>query len=276
MTVGRRTGMVPNAEEATPVVSNIPTFPDLAGKVAVVTGGSRGIGAETCRFFAANGMKVAVSGRDKDAIGSVLEDVRAAGAEATGIVADCTDQEAIARLRDTAEQELGPIDVLAAFAGGDMGLPPTGEVTEEEWRSVLDHNLTATFLTVKAFLPKMIERRAGSIITMSSATGRLPGYASIAYATAKAGILMFTRRTAMDVGKHNVRVNCIAPSAILTERNKERIPEEIREQVAAEQFSLARWGTPADCANAALFLASDASSWITGETTDVAGGKVMI
>lgn len=258
------------------MVSNIPTFPDLAGKVAVVTGGSRGIGAETCRFFAANGMKVAVSGRDKDAIGSVLEDVRAAGAEATGIIADCTDQEAIGRMRETVEQELGPVDVLAAFAGGDMGLPPVGEVTEEQWRAVLDHNVTATFLTVGAFLPGMIERRRGSIITMSSAAGRLPGYASSAYATAKAAILMFTRRTAMEVGEHYVRVNCVAPSAILTERNKERIPEGIRDQIAAEQFSIPRWGTPADCANAALFLASDASSWITGVTIDVAGGKVMI
>lgn len=258
------------------MTTNIPTFPDLNGKVAVVTGGSRGIGAETCRFFAANGMKVAVVGRDKDAIELVLEEIRADGGQATGVVADCTDREALEHMRATVEEELGPVDVLAAFAGGDQGVEPTEAMTEETWRSILDHNLTATFLTVDAFLPGMIERRRGSIITMSSAAGRLPGHSSIAYATAKAGILMFTRRTAMDVGKHNVRVNCIAPSAILTERNKARIPEQIRERVAAEQFLIARWGTPADCANAALFLASDASSWITGETTDIAGGKIMM
>jgi len=87
---------------------------------------------------------------------------------------------------------------------------------------------------------------------------------------------MFTRRVALDVGKYNVRVNALAPSAILTERQEQRIPEAVRAKVIEDQFLIARWGTPADCANAALFLASDASSWITGQTTDIAGGKIMM
>jgi 3-oxoacyl-[acyl-carrier protein] reductase len=262
--------------EAISVTSNIPTYPDLAGKVAVVTGGSRGIGAETCRFFAANGMKVAVGGRDKDAIDAVVEEIRSQSGTAVGIVADCTDNVAVENMRDTAERELGPVDVLAAFAGGDQATKPLEEITEEAWRFVIDSNLTATFLTVRAFLPGMVDRRGGSIITMASSVGRIPGYSSVAYATAKAGILMFTRRVALDVGKHNVRVNCIAPSVILTERQKERIPEAVLKKVPEDQFLIRRWGVPADCANSALFLASDASSWITGQTTDVTGGKVMI
>jgi 3-oxoacyl-[acyl-carrier protein] reductase len=221
-------------------------------------------------------MKVAVVGRDKDAIASVVQDIRSDSGDAIGVVAECTDRGAIEDLRVTVEQDLGPVDVLAAFAGFEPGQTPFDQVTEKTWHEVIDGNLTATFLTVTAFLPGMTERRRGSIITMSSAAGRLPGWSSVAYATAKAGILMFTRRVALEVGKYNVRVNALAPSAILTERQEQRIPAAVREKVIEEQFLLARWGTPADCAQAALFLASDASSWITGQTTDIAGGKIMM
>jgi 3-oxoacyl-[acyl-carrier protein] reductase len=265
-----------NAHRLPNTTPNIPTYPDLAGKVAVVTGGSRGIGAETCRYFAANGMKVAVAGRDKDAIQAVVDDIKAESGEAIGVVADCTDRAALDDLRETTERELGPVDVLAAFAGFEPGAGPFQSMTEDLWRSVIDGNLTATFLTLSAFVPGMIERKSGSIITMSSAAGRLPGWSSVAYAAAKAGILMLTRRTAIDLCPHNVRINALAPSAILTERQEARIPKAVRDQVTAEQFLIARWGTPADCANAALFLASDASAWITGQTTDIAGGKIMI
>lgn len=255
---------------------NIPSYPDLAGKVAVVTGGSRGIGAETCRYFAANGMKVAVVGRDGDAIQSVVKDIESRSGEAIGVAADCTDRGALDELCARTERELGPVDVLGAFAGYEPGPGPIQNTTEEIWRAVIDGNLTATFLTITAFLPGMMSRNRGSIITMSSAAGRLPGWSSVGYAAAKAGILMLTRRIALDVGKYNIRVNALAPSAILTERQEQRIPVEVREQVIKDQFLIARWGTPADCANAALFLASDASSWITGQTTDIAGGKIML
>lgn len=254
----------------------VPTYPDLAGKVAVVTGGSRGIGAETCRCFAANGMKVAVVGRDEEAVSAVVTSIRSESGEAIGLLADCTDRDAIEDMRAAAVRELGPVDVLAAFAGFEPGQTPIDQVTVEMWRAVIEGNLTATFQTVTAFLPGMMERRRGSVITMSSAVGRLPDWSSVAYASAKAGILMFTRRLAYEVGRYNIRVNALAPSAILTERNEQRIPSELREKLIDEMFVLDRFGTPADCANAALFLASDASSWITGQTTDLNGGQVMM
>lgn len=257
-------------------MSTIPTFPDLAGKVAVVTGASGEIGAETARFFAANGMKVVVSGRDKDTLQSVVDRISGEGGEVIAVPADCLKSEELANLRETAERELGPVDVLCVYAGGDPGPQPLHEVTEAAWRETIDGNLTATFLTLQAFLPGMIERRSGSVITMSSAAGRLPGWSAYAYATAKAGILMLSRRIAQDVGKFNVRVNSIAPSAILTEKQKAKFPEAVRDKVVEDFFVIRRWGTPVDCANAALYLASDASSWVTGTTTDVAGGKVMI
>jgi 3-oxoacyl-[acyl-carrier protein] reductase len=253
----------------------MPTYPDLAGKVAVVTGGSRGIGARTCRYFAANGMKVVVNGRDKDAIQAVVDEIRADGGTAVGVSADVTDRADVAELRAATERELGPADVLAAFAGFDLGQGALDEVTDENWQAVIDGNLTSTFLTVQAFLPGMQERGAGSIITMSSTAGRAPGRSSIPYATAKAAVLMFTKRVALDAGPAGVRINSIAPSAILTERQEQRIPAEVREQVA-KQFPIARWGTPEDCANSALFLASDASAWVTGQTIDVAGGRIML
>jgi 3-oxoacyl-[acyl-carrier protein] reductase len=252
---------------------SIPTFPDLAGKVAVLTGGSSEIGAETARFFAANGMKVAISGRDKDTLQSVVDSI---DGDVIAVPADCLKSEELADLRETVERELGPVDVLCTYAGGDPGPQPLHEVTEESWRETIDGNLTATFLTLQAFLPSMIERQSGSVITMSSAAGRLPGWSAYAYATAKAGILMLTRRIAQDIGKFNVRVNSIAPSAILTEKQKAKFPEAVRDKVVEDFFVIRRWGTPVDCANAALYLASDASSWVTGTTTDVAGGKVMI
>jgi 3-oxoacyl-[acyl-carrier protein] reductase len=254
---------------------NMPTYPDLADKVAVVTGGSRGIGAHTCRFFAANGMRVVVSGRDKDAIASVVDGIRADGGTAVGAVAEVTDAEAVAELRETTEREFGPADVLAAFAGFDLGQGSLEEVSDDNWHAVIDGNLTSTFLTVRAFLPGMMERGRGSIITMASTAGRAPGRSSIPYATAKAGVLMFTKRVALDAGPAGVRINSIAPSAILTERQEQRIPAEVREQVA-KQFPIARWGTPEDCANSALFLASEASAWVTGQTIDVAGGRIMV
>jgi 3-oxoacyl-[acyl-carrier protein] reductase len=257
------------------MTSNVPRYPDLAGKVAVVTGGSRGIGAQTCRYFAANGMKVVVSGRDKDAIQSVVDSITTAGGVAVGAAADVTDKDAVEELREAAEREFDRVDVLAAFAGFDQGQGALDEVSEQSWHAVIDGNLTATFLTVQAFLPGMMARGGGSVITMASTAGRLPGRASIPYAAAKAGVLMFTRRVALDAGTRDVRVNAIAPSAILTDKQEQRIPADVREQVA-KQFTIARWGTPEDCANAALFLASNASGWVTGQTIDVAGGKVML
>jgi 3-oxoacyl-[acyl-carrier protein] reductase len=254
---------------------NYPTYADLANKVVVVTGGSRGIGAVTCRLLAENGAKVTVGGRDEAAINSVVQEIRGGGGEAIGVAADLTDFAAVERMRRRIEEELGPAEVLAAFAGGQGYPTPTEQMAEEQWRSVIDSDLTATFLTVRTFLPGMIERGRGSIVTMASSAGRLPSQASAAYAAAKAGVVMFSRHLANEVGQHGVRVNCLAPSSVLTERVKRLMPEETQRQVAA-MHPLGRMGTPEDVALATLFLASESSSWITGVTLDVAGGRTMV
>jgi 3-oxoacyl-[acyl-carrier protein] reductase len=121
----------------------------------------------------------------------------------------------------------------------------------------------------------MTARRAGSIITMASSAARFPGGAPIAYAAAKAGIIVFSQQVAKEAGPSRVRVNCLAPSTVLTERMRHAIPVEQQRQLAA-MYPLGRLGVPDDVANASLFLASDASSWITGATLDIAGGQVMV
>ena len=254
----------------------LPAYPDLAGKVALVTAGSRGIGAATCRLLAANGARVAVNGRNEAAIEAVVRDIQARGGTAIAAPADCTDDAAVERMRLQVEQSLGAVEVLAAFVGGQGSPIPTEQISPEMWRSVIESDLTATFLTVRSFLPAMIERRRGAIISMASSAGRLPGQASAAYAAAKAGVIMFSRHLAREVGPHGIRVNCVAPSAILTENSPlQRLSEEQRRQVAAS-FPLGRVGMPEDVALATLFLASDSSSWLTGVTLDVAGGRIIV
>ncbi len=187
--------------------SSYPTYPDLVGKVAVVSGGSRGIGAATCRLLAQNGVKVTVNGRDEAAIDSVVEEIRGSGGEAIGVAADVTDFAAVELMRRRVEGELGPVDVLAAFAGGQGYPTPTEQMAEEQWRSVIDSDLTATFLTVRSFVPGMIERGRGStIVTMASSAARLPSQASAAYAAAKAGVVIHRRHAGCGRGSdHGLR-----------------------------------------------------------------------
>lgn len=255
--------------------AGLPRYPDLAGSVAVVTGGSRGIGAATARALAANGVDVAVVGRDEAALSAVADSIQGAEARAMGVRADCTQEDDVRHLAETVAERLGAVDILVAFAGGN-GMPvPTTEETPDHWREVIDTDLTSTFLTVSAFLGPMVDRGRGSIITMSSSAGRQPARSNAAYAAAKAGVVAFTRHLANEVAPNGVRVNCLAPSSIETERLRSWTTPDVRRQLAAS-FPLRRIGQPSDVAAATLFLASEASSWITGTTLDIAGGKMMI
>ena len=253
----------------------LPRYPDLAGRVAVVTGGSRGIGAATARALAANGVAVAVVGRDEVALSAVADSIREADARAIAVRADCTQEDDVRHAADTVAERLGAVDILAVFAGGN-GMPvATTEETPDHWREVIDTDLTSTFLTVSTFLGPMVKRGHGSIVTMSSSAARQPARSNAAYAAAKAGVVAFTRHLANEVAPDGVRVNCVAPSSIETERLRSWTTHGVRQQLA-ESFPLRRIGQPSDVAAATLFLASDASSWITGTTLDIAGGKIMI
>ena len=249
----------------------------LKEKVALVTGSSRGIGAALAKIFAREGAKVAIHGRDEAALARVASEFEGAGSRVIHVVADVTKFAEIEAARRQIERELGPVELLVANAGGSFTTPgPIEDTSEDGWHASIDGNLTATFLTIKSFLPGMKERKAGNIITISSAAGRRPHSQSpIAYSVAKAGIELLTQNVAMQVGSYGIRVNCIAPETILTERNKQRIPDQ-QKVALIEAHPIKRLGTPDDIARAALFLASDDASWISGVILDVAGGSVML
>jgi 3-oxoacyl-[acyl-carrier protein] reductase len=227
-------------------------------------------------MLAANGANVAVVARSMPDITKVVEELKDLGAEAIGVCIDVTSAEQLKGANAEVERELGAVDVLVLFAGGFTKLTPIWEMSEDEWHEVVDLNLTATFLTLRAFLPAMINRETGSIVMMASSSARvIDRPVTSSYAAAKAGVLMLMRHAALELGQFHIRVNAIAPGTVVSERVIRMTDDAIREEVS-RLSPLGRLGSPEDCAAATLFLASEAAGWITGATLDVAGGRVMI
>ena len=248
----------------------------LKDRITLVTGSSRGIGASIARLFAREGARVALHGRDAAALSKVRADIERDGGKVIEVFGDVTKFSDIEAMRKRIEDVWGPVEILVANAGGSFTPPgPLEDTSEEGWHASIEGNLTATFLTIKSILPGMKQRKTGSIITISSSAGRKPHpQAPIPYSAAKAGIQILTQDVAAQAGPYGIRVNCIAPETILTERNRQRIPE-AQQRASADQHPLKRLGTGEDVAYAALFLASENAQWITGVVLDVAGGAVM-
>jgi 3-oxoacyl-[acyl-carrier protein] reductase len=197
---------------------------------------------------------VVVHGRDTKAMSSVQAEIERSGGKAMHAAADITKFGEIESMRHQIEETLGPVDILVANAGENLVMPgPLEEIGEEGWHATVDVNLTATFLTLKSFLPGMKEWKAGSIITISSAAARRPTPRSpIPYTASKAGIQILTQIVAAQVGPYGIRANSIAPETILTERNQQRIP--MNRNRCSWTCTDQTPGIPEDVARAALFL----------------------
>jgi len=246
----------------------------LAGKVAIVTGSSRGIGLAIARRFAAEGAAVVINyvGREAEAAAAVKE-IEAAGGRALAVQADVSRSADVARLVRTAREHFGRIDILVNNAGV-MVTKGVLETTEDDWDRTIDVNLKGAYLCSKAVAPLMIEQQGGTIINISSNSGLYHPSAMrfTEYVVSKAGMNGLTKALALALGPH-VSVNAICPGWIRTDM-MEDIDEEVHARILAET-ALNRWGTPEDVAASAAFLASADASFITGELLIVAGGRGM-
>jgi len=250
---------------------------DLTGKVALITGASSGIGAATASVFAGLGARVAIGyHRHADGAEQVRDGITAAGGHAICIQADVRRAQEIHALVNAAVSELGPIDILVNNAGSLIERMKILDVNEERWDEIMNLNLKSAVLCSQAVAGPMIERKSGSIVNIVSIAGRNGGGPGAgAYATAKGGLITFTKSLAKELAPHGVRVNAVSPGVIDTPFHEVfSTPEMIRNFVAG--IPLGRVGTSMECAQAIAFLASDAASYIVGETIEVNGGQLML
>jgi 3-oxoacyl-[acyl-carrier protein] reductase len=242
-------------------------------RVALITGGSRGIGRATALRLASEGADVSFSyaSRAADAEETAAA-IRALGRRVVYRACNVANPDDVQRLVDAARQ-LGPIDYLVHSAG-ISNIQDHTTLSLDVWREMIDVNLTGTYLAVFAVKDEMIERRFGRIVTLSSVAALRPRKMQIHYASAKAGVIAFTRCCAEAFAPHNVRINCVAPGLIDTEMSRVLSPEAM--QAVIDQTPLGRLGTPEEIAAVIRFLLSEESSFMTGHTLGVSGGRIML
>ena len=245
----------------------------LEGKTAVITGGSRGIGKGIAMRFAAEGANIAITNiSNNEEFDATVSEISALGVKAKGYVSDASVFVDAENVIDEIVKDFGSVDILVNNAGitRDTLLM---RMTEEQWDQVLTVNLKSVFNLTKAAIKPMMKQKNGSIINMSSVVGVSGNAGQANYSASKAGIIGFTKSVAKELGSRNVRCNAIAPGFILTEMTS-RLPEDVKSDWIAK-IPLRRGGLPEDVANVALFLASDLSSYVTGQTISVCGGMAM-
>lgn len=250
---------------------------DLSGKVAVVTGSSRGIGRAIALRMAEQGARVVISSRKADACAAVVAEIEAVhgAGRAVAVPANISSKEELRALVDGAQHAFGSIDILVCNAASNPYYGPMSGIGDEQFRKILDNNVLANHWLIQMVAPQMIARRDGAIVIVSSIGGLRGSPVIGAYNVSKAADMQLARNLAVEFGPHNVRVNCIAPGLIKTDfaRALWEDPERLREVNASAP--LRRIGEPDEIAGAAVFLASRAGSFVTGQSIVVDGGVTI-
>lgn len=250
---------------------------DLSGKLALVTGASSGIGAATAQVLAELGANVAIGFfNNADGASRTRLAVEKAGRKGISIQADVRQTSGIQKLVKETNAQLGPIDILINNAGSLVQRLPLVSITEERWEEVVNLNLKSVLLCSQAVAPSMIERKTGSIVNIVSIAGRNGGGPGAgAYSTAKGGLITLTKAWAKELAPHNVRVNAVSPGVIDTPFHEAFSTPEMMANFV-KTIPMGRAGTSLETATAIAFLASNAASYITGETIEVNGGQLML
>jgi len=244
----------------------------LEGKSALITGASRGIGKAIAQKFALEGADIAITNiADDDDFRAAIKEIGAHGTKVKGYVSNAASFDDSQHVANEVVKDFGRIDVLVNNAGitRDTLLM---RMAEDQWDTVIAVNLKSVFNLTKAVLNIMLKQKSGSIVNMSSVVGVSGNAGQSNYSASKAGILGFTKSVAKEVGSRNIRCNAIAPGFIITEMT-EKLPEDVKTEWA-NKIPLRRGGTPEDVANTALYLASDLSSYVSGQTIHVCGGML--
>ena len=244
----------------------------LSEKVAIVTGASRGIGRCIALALAAQGAKVVASARNAEALDNLVEEIKQQGGEATAVVGDVAVDTDASKLIDQAVAKYGQVDILV----NNAGITRDGlllRMKNEDWDAVLDTNLKGAFLCIRAAAKVMSKQRSGRIINISSVVGEMGNAGQANYCASKAGLLGLTKSVARELARRNVTVNAITPGFIVTDMTDDMTDK--ARQAMTEQIPLGRLGEVDDIANAVIFLASDQSSYITGQVLGINGGMYM-
>jgi NAD(P)-dependent dehydrogenase (short-subunit alcohol dehydrogenase family) len=247
----------------------------LTGRRALVTGASRGIGRAIALALADAGARVAVASRRQEGVDAVAREIEGAGGTALAVACHVGRRDDVERAVETVATTWGGVDVLVNNAGTNPAMAPLAELDESVWDKILDVNLKGPFLLCQRVVPLMARDRRGSIINVSSVGGIDPFPLLGAYGVSKAGLIAFTKALAREVGSSGIRVNAIAPGLIDTQFSAALMQSRAIYEASVGRSALARHGVPDDLTGVALFLASDASTFVTGQTIVVDGGGRM-
>jgi NAD(P)-dependent dehydrogenase (short-subunit alcohol dehydrogenase family) len=244
---------------------------NLTGKVALVTGGSKGLGKAMARGLAEHGADIAISSRHEEELKPALDEIlHNTGRRGSYVVADMTKRSDVSRLVHTTLDKLGKVDILINNAGSNIP-QPIEQIKDEDWDRIIELNLTSCMILTRALIPQMKARRWGRIIHISSIIGIVSKAGRGAYSATKAGLIAMAQAGSLELGSHAITVNCIAPGPFLTDLPG-RLLSQAEKDAFAKLTALGRWGEPNELVGTTLLLASDAGSYITGQTIVVDGG----